>query len=655
MGEVKRDPMHFSFQTVPPELRRTDEWPAIEISAQDDAERERFLRLKRGIEHGLASGNATAAAAEAGCSRTTLQRQLNRCLARGPHGGLVGWYALKCRARVKAYQRSVPLPQGPFGDPMAVARGAGLFQMFLSTHPELQSKLDAEIRKKAKTHNFALTKQTKASLSKFFRELCKKQGVSNESYPLNTRTCASKSLSRYIESYLTAHPSAIASWHGDEAAGHVGLGGGSERIDLARRATDVVTLDAHQTDCIFTIVVDTPSGPQPLLVNRIWIYALCSFNPPVLWSIAASFGDQPSSSVVLEMLMAARTPWKPKDVASIGLQYKPGAGYPHGGIDGLEPPNFDLVLVDNALQHFAPRILSALRAMGAAVQFCAVGQWAQRAVGERLFGTLELRGGLQRVPNGMAKFEGKPSVAPADRALSTGARWSDALLMLDVIGANYNAEAHKRLGNRSPLEAMRASRTFSSEQWFYRPTPPTSFLRTEIGMTVMKRTFAGNLKRGERPYVEIDRLRYSHRDIDWSLIGTTGIFHYPEGDGTWLRAFDKSGKEIGVLRATGPTASFKCSRSLRKTLNNLISQGELDGDSDDIARDYARHLQRAAAALSEGKDSVKINAPASRMAEVLRIDGRMAMLAAPHEKPKLVVITPRPYGAREPSWGSNGA
>lgn len=647
--------MLYTFETVPPELRRTDEWPVIEIEALDDADRERFLRLKRGIEHGLASGNVTAAAKEAGCSRTTLQRQLNRCLERDPRGGLVGWYALKRGARVKAYLRSAPLPQGRFGDPAAVARGAGLFQMFLRTHPGLQSELDAEIRKKAKTHNFALSKQTKAALSTFFKKLCKRQDVSDASYPLNTRARAAKSLARYVESYLMAHPGAIASWYGDEAAGHVGLGGGSERIDFARRATDVATLDAHCIDCLFTIVVDTPSGPQPMVVNRIWIYALCSFNPPVLWSIAASFGDQPSSSVVLEMLMAARTPWQPKDVASIGLHYKDGAGYPHGSIEGLGPPNFDLVLVDNALQHFASRILSAFRRMGATVEFCAVGQWAQRAIGERLFGTLEVRGGLQRLPNGMAKFDGKPTVAPAERALATGARWNDALLILDVIGANYNAEAHKRLGNRSPLEAMRASRTFSAEQWFYRPTPPASFLRAEIGMTVMRRPFAGNLKRGERPYVEIDKLRYSHRDIDWSLIGTAGIFHYPEGDGTWLRAFDESGKEIGVLRATGPTASFKCSRALRKILNNLISQGELDGDSDDIARDYALYLQRAAAASSEGKDSPKVNAPASQMAEVLRIVGRTAVPAAPREGPKLVVVTPRPYGARKPDWGSNGA
>jgi hypothetical protein len=470
---------------------------------------------------------------------------------------------------------------------------------------------------------------------------------------LNTRTCAAKSLSRYADSYLAANPSAIASWYGDQAAARTALGGGSEKVELARRATDVATLDAHCVDCIFTIVVDTPSGPQPMVVNRIWIYALCSFNPPVLWSVAASFGDQPSSSTVVEMLMAARRPWQPKNVNAIGLHYQSGAGFPHGSIEGLGPPNLDLVLVDNALQHFGHITFASFRRMGASIEFCAVGQWAQRAVGERLFRTLESRGGLQRVPSGMPKFEGKPTVAPAERALATGAMWSDALLLLDVIGANYNAEAHKRLGNRSPLEAMRASHLFSAEQWFYRPSPPSSFLCPEIGMSVITRRFAGSLKRGVRPYVEIDRLRYSHDEINWRLIGTKGFFHYPEGDGTWLLAFDEKGKEIGVLRGTGPTASFKCSRALRKILNNLISQGELDGDSDDIARDYAQHLQKAAASSSEGRGSRKINAAASQMAEVLRIAGQSEVPSAPHKRPKLVVVTHSVSGMREPNWGSN--
>jgi hypothetical protein len=122
----------------------------------------------------------------------------------------------------------------------------------------------------------------------------------------------------------------------------------------------------------------------------------------------------------------------------------------------------------------------------------------------------------------------------------------------------------------SPLEAV--SQLVKKDH--YIPRRPPLDLRKTLGVVTVKiiRTVKGGVEDGHRPYVTIERARYtSPRLIDSpELIGEKLIIEVNESDMRVVNAFLESGSPIGPLTVQGDWAIWPHSLKTRKEINSAI-------------------------------------------------------------------------------------
>jgi putative transposase len=127
----------------------------------------------------------------------------------------------------------------------------------------------------------------------------------------------------------------------------------------------------------------------------------------------------------------------------------------------------------------------------------------------------------------------------------------------------------------------------------------------------------GKITDGRRPYVQIDRVRYTNPTLARmaGLIGKKIVVEINEQDMRSIIAFLPSGDSIGVLRAVGKWGRTPHNRQTRKAINSLVSRRVLILSLlDDPVQAYMNYLS----------DSLRLNKP--RPADAMEA-GRVARQA----------------------------
>lgn len=635
-------PPYYTFQTIPYEYRNCEEWPNASLpsvadlldgfphlSASEAEDRAteialRFDRLQRGIKVYLSKGSLKTALHEAQCSREVFYRQLNRCLLPNPltGEGIVGWSGLISQLRLKSYTRV-----------NAGSGTAGQFQKWLRDNPAWRDMLHRMIQKGNGGKKIAARKPDVRSVTRtFIAAFSKPQGESKQpkipvgTYPHDGRSNGRRAIERYINHNIAMSPSTTAVWFGEDVADRQHLGTGPQSFNLAAAPFDVIGGDAHTVDAIGFIILEGESGPQKVPVTRFQIVATLCHNKRVVTGYSVCIRPQIEATHVEEAYLMGNTQWKPKVLSIEGLRYAEGAGFPNGVVDGITEINPALLRLDNAAQHFAKGIRSRLReSLGCAIVWGGVGHWWRNAITERLFGTLE-RYGFQRLPSSMGTGTQDPHRAsnPVIEATGKGIEWHELIELVDVLLANYNAKPHSSLGGVSPLDSLRASLTIRSSRWIPRILPPHTANSPRIGVQILRKRIAGNVKARVPPYVEIGEERYTADCLSsrYDLLGRHVYVHLPQDIRT-VECYLDSGQFIGQIACLNRGWMLSAhTLQTRQTINALIRSGVMwvpEGGDPVIV--YLKHLEKKATSQASTRGKTQVSADASAVADGLLTTG----------------------------------
>lgn len=180
--------------------------------------------------------------------------------------------------------------------------------------------------------------------------------------------------------------------------------------------------------------------------------------------------------------------------------------------------------------------------------------------------------------------------------------------------------------------------------------PPTATL-PDLGIEVEIKTVRGDPENGRRPYVDIDRVRYTSPILSnaFALIGRKLRVHIRATDMCSVRAFHESGEELGILTAQGPWGQTRHTREMRKEINALRDSGQLNvryNDNPIVA--LLRHLQ-SETVKDATKKPRKISRSATRLARASAETGIPTENAAPAESsPKFEPAAPPAEPPRQP-------
>ena len=644
--------IRYTSKTLPPEWRDCESWPTADLSSHAQAVQLRFERLARGIRLYLDTGALRSAAEEAGCSRSVLIDLLNRCVQLRPNGQLAGWLGLVARVRVRSYGRTKPLSAG--------TGKSGCFQKFLCDNPELREKLHDLIRagggaKAAKSH-----RPTLRAVFRRFHDFCTSPavGLTDQDYPFNSKSAGRRSIERYAKQFIMNDATATKVWYGSNAASERGLGTGHKSFRFANAPLDVVGLDAHKLDCVGTVTLSGPAGPQTVPIQRIWIDACVDKYSRCVIGYAVSITKEVSATTVEAAIAACTRAWKPRQLHEPGLAYLPGAALPAGAIPGLAECRPCVLLMDNAVQHLSTRIVyAARRALGCAVTFGPVSGWWHNAITERLFLALELYG-FQRLPSSTGSHPRDPlRSAPVANAIKHRIDWEELLDLIDVIVTGYNVTSNREMGSRSPLEVLADGLQAAHPGFLPRLCVPVSATTPALGISVETRQIAGCAIKGKvtRPYVELDRVRYSSPDLSrrFELLKQALILHIDEQDMRVVTAYLKTGEPLGQLVPLQEGwAHTRHTREMRKSINALIGSRDIRPDASDCVLEFLNYLARKTHRAAAKKPN-KISREASTLADASRIAGA-AIPAAVDVEPSFKGGAIRPWHVpphiKRPNW-----
>lgn len=615
-------PRRWTFRTLPEELRDTRLWRQVDSTALPQEEKGRFARIARAVEAYVATGHLTAISEEEGLRPEEIIRALNRCVACSADGSIMGWTGILKGARLDTYRRGADLPTGRSGR----ARGfVGSFAAFLTEHPDIKEKLDTLILKKNKRGVMHESRISAKSVHATLVGMCEEAGLTWEDYPLNSKSRGRRSVERYMQDLIQTNPATgTRARYGAEAAGRLRVGTGNPRRTQSIAPFDLVGLDAHKLDCIGTVRINGPAGPQWVPIERLWIVPVLEHECRAILGYSVGIRTECSAGTIEDALKSSLTIWRPRQLKIPGMTYLPNAGMPSSVYPELAGCAWVTLTVDNASAHYAKAIAErARRRMAFFLTYGAIGKWEHRGVLERLMRTLETYG-FQRLPS--TTGTGPRDIRrenPARKAVDARIEWEVLLDIVDVILANYNATPTEALGNRSPLSALRDHLSGPVPTFLARPLPPPTACQPEMGIVVERSTVRGSQENGKRPYICIDRVNYTSPLLSSSmaLINRELLVHIDESDMRTVRAYFSSGEELGTLRASGGWSRTKHTREMRKLVNSLRGSGELTiHPGQDPIEVTLSHF--ASASYSEsGKRPHKISKSATQVAHIAHVSG----------------------------------
>jgi putative transposase len=555
---------HYTIATLPQKYFDIENIPRHDPSGLVGEDRLRYDRLRKGIEHYLATRDLTPAASEANCSPPELLRQFYRFAKRVASDEIVGWRALARYERLEPYtlQRSEHR-----------RAGSGLFTDLLRKHEGIEAGLIEAIQSRIGKYGVKLSRKSKREVYGTFKRLC--AGISRDAYPWTFDSAARASVYRYIDSYLPGHTEDFDIWFGFGAKGRLAIGGGTPGFSLATQPFDLVQIDAHKIDVIGTIKVMTEHGPRVIPIKRLWIVVLQDLMSGAVLGYSVSFEDQISGDTIERAIISSQTPWSKRELSK-GLYYEPRSALPAGHIKGLASCPIANIRMDNFSSHYAELVQTVVRkSLGCHVTFGGIGKWWTNAKLERLFGVLEQRG-IHPLTSSMGTGPTDPlrPLDPVGNAIAEALDWRFIVDLVEVLVTEHNALRGSGRSDMSSLEIINNHIQDAEIGFLPRMPVPSHPSAPRLGWEVKRRRIAGSMKAGNirRPYIEILGRHYSNPRLgsSFELIGHYAYVHTRKDD-MYVEAFAPDGSALGELLSNGEqnrhTVSMQDLRLARKGRN----------------------------------------------------------------------------------------
>ncbi len=601
-----------------PTLQEFADWPEPDVTMLPQAVQDVVEKRHKALRAVIGGRSVVSAATDHGVNRNSLTKMVADCTCLAPDGKIWG------RRVCIPYRSRQERDDAPAEPPTAAVPGA--FAQLLRAVPAIADLCDA----------FRGALPTRERKSRAFEKLFKsvlaavRKQCGDQGYPFNTEGQGRRPLQDHIKQLradrVTQEPI-----------------GESEPTDFITQAKQVfdfnilerLEFDAHRMDVDFSVEIVDDAGVSTLKrISCIWLLLLiCSVSRLIIgWALVVGRGY--SQVDVMRVFCQALTPWAPRTLLPPDLHYVTGSGI------GTVPATNRVLrgifsALDNALAHHARLTTTNLTRRHRGVLHLGRSRVPEtRGLLEALFRQLEV-GAIRALPGGFEPPRDRET--PKRGTTSHGADDHPVNMvalrdLADVILSGHNVTMHTALGERAPMDAVRAY--CNGGGWAFE----SSLGEQDIeAMTLLRFPIhvRGNRKKGRLPFVNYQRARYRSPILSqrWDLLGKRLIGRVSFDDLRYLTLLEpESGEVITRLTALPPWGATRHDLDLRHLIRRWTRRKlfSIEGAHDAVEA-YRDFVRKAAASFQPAVDQT---------AKYPELHGRAPATRRPNV-PAVPVLAPR--------------
>jgi hypothetical protein len=395
------------------------------------------------------------------------------------------------------------------------------------------------------------------------------------------------------------------------AKAHLSLGAGLEPLLTLNDLMSGVEIDSHKIDANFVVGINNAEGLKTFIVlKRLNVLALVErASTAVLWYLVVYSPEVSALDVVRLITESIRAVLPKPENNLLGLNLDEDAGFPGEKIPAMKHALPDVLMPDNALANLANAVSHELRKeLGFSICYGAPGHFEIRPNVERTFKNLTASI-FQRFPNTTGS---KPSDNPGGAKLAIKYEMEADVLeeLVCFHFARHNITMSEGISFLTPMEYIRQKLELANGNFM----PRTLLFHKIDKLTHYRTTKKVKVKcypdRGVKPFIQLDRVRYSNdilRASPW-LKDVEIIIHIDEQDMRIVQAFLMTGESLGILKASGLWGRTKHGRKTRQAINKLCAMKLLQFfESDDPVQKYMEYIAAQSLKTQPGSTSTKHN------------------------------------------------
>lgn len=576
-----------SFQTAEREPRRgrprsltggsnnvTSGWPEPDVSMLPLDKRHDYYMRKDAITLYLADAPACLIWSETGISMKDVRRLLKRCLSRDPSERVYGFFALLPGSRLQGYHRKARI------DPRRSQKSwgcAGALGQCLERFPEVWAWLNDQISAARRRKSGGI--YGCHALKREFLTKLRSCGLSQEDWPFCRTDEGYQALRMYVKHFLLARDAkrgSMSSSRSEEGA-----------LIKPLRPMSILQLDYQVAGAACVLRLQNAYGKiLRVPIHRWYLGVVGDEDLHAILGVSIEFDIAPSADTALDAISSVLSP-EDDEIYNDHLRYTADGKFllrhffPQLGWHG-----FAMLRVDNAWGNKAHDFVNnVIDTVGCVIQFGPAYQWWVRSFIESLIGLLDARG-LSRLPStyGTGPEDPRrrnPEKAAVDLVVDVG----DIQDVVFGACAQLNLSPGESHQKSSRVEAMRAALDCPERGCFVQPLPKLTQRHHHLLYHVERRTIRGGGATRERPYIKVDRCRYTSKDLLPHLVGCKVWIYIYRKDARFAIAFlCDTGKCLGELRVTGAWARSPFSWRTRKLINRGTPADDVPPMADPVRR-----------------------------------------------------------------------
>lgn len=562
----------------------------------DNSDRDLFLLRKEAVNLRLNGHTLKEIAVYTGISLSEITRLFKRFTTVGSDGEYLGEVALLPNKRIKAYARKA-LSYAKRSEQQGGL--SGILTLTLRKNPEALSEFVEHVLQKG-TQAYRGLNYKKSYYHTVLLNLLRKHGVTDNQWPFSTPGAGRRSILRLIDDILNGDfESSVFAMANVGGKAHLQVGNGVERLIYATAPFDVIEVDAYKVDGFFTLALNPePNVTTSNVIDRFWLLAAIDNRSAAVLAHRLVFSSEVRAQDVLDLLCdASLGDWQPiSDLSIPKLQYPPGAGMPGYLIEESKGVLWGSLFLDNAMAHHAGIISNNARtSLGFSINYGQLSRPERRSQIEGLF-LQACKRFLHLIPSSTGSSpENGRSVSPIENAEKYQINVDEAAQVVDVFLASYNITPRRgRNYSLSPIEIMR--QFFRESEYLFPRHQDRISAVTELSSRVKKCVVRGSIRKGIRPYIQLDKARYTTPELAGrpDLIGSSLRIKIDPQDYRVVVAYHESGELMGPLRAQGIWSHTKHSVTTRKLVNKAIDKKVIECSIiDDVIFKYREHLVKS--------------------------------------------------------------
>lgn len=549
----------------------TDDWPGVDKDSLSDRKRALYYRREKAVLMLISGSKYSAIQGATGIARNNLLRLIERCEARDQYGVKIGFRGLIPYRRINKYIKRTNKGY------------QGAFDKLMNDYPELKDHIEKLYLGKriegVKFRELSLT-----NVHKSFISLCHKLNISENEYPLCTKTKGRESLRLYCKNL--SKNNVVDDTHNrvsidiaNDLRAFQDVSSTEGILPKTKRPFAIVQIDGHSEDVAFLLRAYNPCSGQALVIYRFWLILAIDVASKKILGYSFSLN---SNYRLLDLIYCLINSLTGEELYTV-----------HTDVIGSNLSTclaFDMITLDNHMSHRSPQLIEKLSsAIGATIRLNPGGRPKGNAVVERVFGTLRSKSS-DILPSSLGSKHSSPKRYKPDKfARDNEITYEFIKELIERSITDYNNKFHSST-LISPNSYIKEY--FNSNTLPYREINSNSVL--DLLNRRLKATIRGKTNSQVRPpHINFKRAKYYPTNVAlaYCYYGTKVNVVYNLLDLRTLKVYLSNGEELCdfiVENKWNKRHSFYD----RNLINQLLNSADIMFDANDYVGSVLNHAKK---------------------------------------------------------------